>query len=591
MVALKMQNFGGMLPAVDRHLLPQTSAEIAENAFLYTGAVQGFKALKPVFTPTDPGTQKVFRVPIQNRDSGRIPNSYWLEFPSPNTDVVRSPTTGDQFERFYWASDIGRPMYNSRARIAANDPPLVLGVPRPPAAPTVIVSGGAAPIESRAYVYTWVTDFGEESAPSPPVVLTGNASGTWAVTVTAPNTGALTDRLLDKVRIYRTVSGVGGETDYFFVGEMPIADTVFDDAVASVTNNRLLESLFWTEPPLDLRGFVVMPNGIIAAWRANEIWFCEPFQPHAWPVTYQISVDATIVGCGVIGQTLVVCTEGAPYAVTGANPASMSQSRLATFEPCTSRGSIVSTPVGVTYSSPNGLVLATAAGAVPITRQMMLKEDWSEILYLPSLFAATFNGGYYTMGSTAIGCFAAEGFNTDAFLPIDFSGAFTGMFVEPTDMRIAVTKLRQPVPVRNVYNDLWTGEVFVLRDDGLFWLDQTRACEEPRQPYIWRSKVLETPEAENFEAMKVHFSTHNCSPDLNPVRYVELDQELQPDQYGIVRVFADGRLCMARELRKTGEFWRLPSGFKAAFWQIEVESRVKLESIEIATSAKELTDV
>jgi hypothetical protein len=591
MVALKLQNFGGMIPAVDPHLLPNTSAQYAENAWVLTGAVQGFKALRKIYTPASTGTLKVFRVPIELRDAQRIPNSYWLEFPSANTDVVRSPTSGDQFDRFYWASDVDRPRYNSRARIAVGSPPLILGVPGPTVAPGVTVSGGSPPDEARAYVYTWVTEFGEEGPPSPPTLVNGAGSGTWNITLTAPDSAATTGRLLSKVRIYRTVSGIGGETDYFFVAEQATNLTTYADTIASVTGNRLLESLFWTEPPLDLQGFVTMPNGIIASWRKNEIWFSEPFRPHAWPVTYQINVDAPVIGCGVVGQTLIVCTEGAPYAITGVNPGSMAQSRLATFEPCTARGSIISTPIGVAYSSPNGLVLANASVAVPITRQMLQKEDWAELLYLPTIYAATFNGGYYAFGSTSVGCFSDSGFNTAAFLQQDFSGSFTGAFIDPNDPRVAITKLSQPAPLKNVYNDIWTGEVFILRDDGLFWLDQTRACEEPRQPYIWRSKILESPASQNFEAMRVYFSTHRCSPDLNPVRYTAIDQTLQPDQYGIVRVYADGVLRVARELRESGEFFRLPSGFKATFWQVEIESRVKLESVEIATTARDLRSV
>jgi hypothetical protein len=587
MVALKLQNFGGMVPAVDPHLLPEAGASLAENTWVHTGAVQGYKRLKKIYTPTNPSAQKVFRIPIAKPDADRIPNSYWLEFLSPYTDVVRSPSSGDQFDRYYWASPIDRPRYNSKARIAAGDPELILGVPAPPTAPGVSVSGGSAPTEARAYVYTWVTEFGEEGPPSPPTLLTDNASGTWNITLTAPGSGATTDRLLSKVRIYRTVSGVGGETDYFFVAEQSISLTTYADTIASVTGNRIIQSLFWTEPPTDLQGFVSMPNGIIASWRDNEIWFCEPFRPHAWPVPYQISVDSRIVGCGVVGQTLIVCTEGSPYAVTGVNPGSMAQARLAAFEPCVSRGSIVSLPMGVAYASPNGLVLCAAGMAEVITKQLLQKEDWYELLYLPTVFAALFNGGYYAYGSTAIGCFADTAFDTDAFLQIDYTGALSGAYIDPNDSRVAVSKLTQPVPIRNVFTDLWTSEVFILRDDGLFWLDQTRACEEPRQPYIWRSKILETPNQKNFEAMRVYISTHRCTPPLGP-RNTSLIQTLQPDQWGLVRLYADGVLRMTREIRESGEMFRLPSGFKATFWQVEVEARVRLQSIEIATTAKEL---
>ena len=588
MVALKLQNFGGMIPAVDPHLLPPNSAEHCENAWVNSGALQGFRELELIYTPTDPLTKRVFRIPVEKVDSARIFNSYWLEFDTPNVTVIQAPTIGDQFERYYWASDNGRPYYNTKARIASGDPPLVLGVPAPSVAPGVTVSGGSPPTESRAYVYTWVTQFGEEGPPSPPTLVNGNIDGTWTITLTAPTTANTDDRLLDKVRIYRTVSGVGGETDYFFVAEQSISVTTYADTTASVTGNRLLESIFWTEPPTDLQGFVTMPNGIIAAWRENEIWFCEPFRPHAWPVSYQVSVESKVVGCGAIGQTLIVCTEGAPFAVSGINPASMAISRLATFEPCVSRGSIVSTPIGVIYASPNGLALANPGASVVVTRQMISRDKWGDLLPLPTLFGAIFNGSYYCFGTIARGTFDDGAFD-EAFLVDDYTGAYTGAYIDVNDMRVAYSALNSPVPVRSVYTDFWTGEVFVHRDDGVYWLDQSP--KRARGAFSWRSKILETPNQRNFEAMRVYFTTFPDTPELNPVQNVSPAQALQPDQWGLVRVYADGNLRFTRELRRSGEFFRLPSGFKATFWQIEIEARVRIDSVEIATTARELSSV
>ena len=55
-----------------------------------------------------------------------------------------------------------------------------------------------------------------------------------------------------------------------------------------------------------------------------------------------------------------------------------------------------------------------------------------------------------------------------------------------------------------------------------------------------------------------------------------------------MRVYADDRLVMTREIRKSGELMRLPSGFKADYWQIEFETVVRINSVQFATSVKEL---
>lgn len=88
--------------------------------------------------------------------------------------------------------------------------------------------------------------------------------------------------------------------------------------------------------------------------------------------------------------------------------------------------------------------------------------------------------------------------------------------------------------------------------------------------------------------MRVYFQELFDTPELDGTPTVGLVQELQSDQWGLARVYADGVLRFTRELRKSGEIFRLPSGFKATFWQVEIEARVQLKSVEIATYPKEL---
>lgn len=60
---------------------------------------------------------------------------------------------------------------------------------------------------------------------------------------------------------------------------------------------------------------------------------------------------------------------------------------------------------------------------------------------------------------------------------------------------------------------------------------------------------------------------------------------------GIMKLYADGVHIWTRELRTSGEIMKLPSGYKADFFQIEVQARVRVFSIEIASSAKELKQI
>lgn len=641
MVALTLSNFGGMIPAVDNHLLPDNQAGLSQNAWVYSGAVEGFRAMTPVHTLVNPNAKKAFRVPIEYFDKEHIPDSYWLEFDNPDTDVISSPSVGDTFERYYWAAQGIEPQYNTKARIAAGSPSFKLGIPAPTVAPvvsftastlalsategldtfagiatitglpgvrlsttegadtaymTVAVQGTAPSIlmETRAYVYTWVSAYGEEGPPSPPTLATGATSGTWNITLTAPGAGVTTGRNIDRVRIYRTITGTSGATTYYFVQEQPVGTTTYADTTPTTTvaSNNILESTFYQPPPADLLGIIAMPNGIVAGFRRNEVWFCEPYLPHAWPSIYTLAVENEIVGLGVVGQSLIVCTTGSPYAISGVNPSSMSQSRLAFSEPCLSRGSIISTPIGVAYASPNGVAVAVPGQVTVVTRNLINKDKWldaTEFLFGPSLRATALNGGYYCWGSVLPGCFEATAFDPDNFQKDDFTGSYRGAFIDLTDTRVSFTKLFNEEPTFNCYTDTWTGETFIIRDGKVQWLDI--APNRTREPYIWRSKIFSMPNKRNIEAMRVFFDTFPDSPVLNPVRNVASVQTLAADQYGLVRVYADGNLVMTRELREDGEFMRLPSGFKAQHWQVEVEARVRVNEIEFATTAKELINV
>lgn len=698
MPIVRLTNFGGMIPAVDSRLLPDNQAQLAENTWVYSGAIEGFREPVSVRTLANPAARRAYRIPVQFYDKGRIPGSYWLEFENPDVDVLGSPVADDSFERFYWASSQssggGVPQYNTKARIAAGSPPFKLGIPRPATAPTVtrtagqyvmvalggqvevtgggntrlyntkayaqdvgsLYSGGVPEpfvakyringspaemryttvnaglritvsdtgqvtvgvpsqpdpatstpeytgkgvLETRAYVYTWVSAYGEEGPPSPPTVFQGWSEDPWVIRVFAPTSPQSTDRNLSKVRIYRTVTAAGGSTTYFYVAEQDINQTVYVDTALSsnVASNNILASDLYDPPPDDLEGFVAMPNGVFAGWRANEVLFCEPYLPHAWPSSYALNTEFPVVGLGVIGQTLIVCTTGSPYAVSGVNPANMAMSKIAAIEPCLSRSSIVSTSQGVAYASPNGIVLAVPGAATVITRPIVSKEIWldtTQNVDVTSLRAALLNGGYYAWGSVKPGSFQADTFQTDAFVQEDFSGGYKGFFVDTTSPRVSWTRLSSEAPIYNCWADQWTGEIFTIRNGEVWWLDLDSA--RPYQKYTWRSKVFESPNRRSLEAMRVWFD--DVGVITGPFVTGLWDDSLFWDDnfvweddpttgYGIVRVYADGILRLSRVLRYSGEFIRLPSGFKAQTWEFEIEAVVKIYSIEFANTAKEL---
>jgi hypothetical protein len=580
---LKFDKFGGQIPALDERLLPPENAVYTENAFLQAGRLEPLAADVPIHTLVDQTARFAFRVPISSPSVDNILDSYWLEFPLADTFVVRSPVTQDAFNgRYYWADGFHTPGYTTGTRIVALQPSLVLGIPRPAVAPGVTVTGGAAPTITRAYVYTWVSAYGEEGQPSNPTLFQGgNASGVWHITMTAPTTADTTNRNLTRTRIYRTETGTDGTVGFFFVVDLPIATLTYDDSVSSdtVANSEQLQSEDWAPPPADLKGMVSMPNGMVAGWRANEIWFCEPYRLHAWPVKYMLGVDAPIVGLGTVDQNCMVLTSGQPYVATGVHPSVVTLRKINPIEPCTAPGSIVSTPNGVVYTSHNGLILISPQGGQNLTYDTIRKDEWMRLINLSTVQASFFMNGYYCYSTAIDGVFQKDSFQTNTFQQENFAGTQVGAHIAG-DQHLGYMTLTCTEPTLNVMTDMWTGETFVLRGPvtgkpaQVYHVD--RRQYDPRQGYIWRSKIVQLNYKENYAAAKIFYDEPSGSPPVGP---------------HLFKMYVDDRLKFTRPIRKSGEQFRLPSGYKADFVQFELSGQLMIFNMQIATSARELRGI
>ncbi len=143
------------------------------------------------------------------------------------------------------------------------------------------------------------------------------------------------------------------------------------------------------------------------------------------------------------------------------------------------------------------------------------------------------------------------------------------------------------VPTANILTDVWTGEVFVIRNNSVYWLNLADSTPN-HKVFKWRSKKFQSPVAKNFAVMKIYFSVPGTTPTQAVARTTDLVQTLDTDQYGLVRVYADDVLVTTRELRTSGELMRIVSDRRADFWHFEFEARVEIHSFAVATSAKEL---
>jgi hypothetical protein len=457
-------------------------------------------------------------------------------------------------------------------------------------------------LDARSYVYTYVTEYGEESPPSPPTVLFGWANGTWTVGLFQPPPDQLgVTRNIKTINLYRTITAQSGATTYFFVATFDVTtetyvDTITDDIVA--TNNQL-QSQLWSPPPEGLQGFVVMPNGIMAAWQGNEIWFCEPFRPHAWPASYVQTSEYPIVGLGVTGNAVIAATQGAPYVVSGVAPSQMSALKIQMSEPCHSRKSVIGNNDGVYYCSRNGLILVNAFGSVQnVTESWITREKWQQLTPQSNLCAVFLASAYFAFQRTSNA--GADGFGQRGFtveLGASDANSF-GIWPQPGGHRLGFQLLLNQLasPIAMVETDPWSAVCLVVAGNSVNQIDFTDPA--PTLSVLdWTSKLFQQKTKKNFAAMRIAFTVPPGTPAQNPVRKEDDTDDpswLQPlpsDRYGYILIYSGDILVTTREIRVPQEILRILSGFKHETWQVRVVSRVKISGIQMGTSVKALAHV
>jgi hypothetical protein len=617
-VLIKLEDFGGLIPRMSDRLLPVQAATVARNTKLLSGEIRGLRypRLLEDFSMLSYTVRRAFR--WEYVDQYGDTQEFWQTFGSADVDVLRSPILNDSYDRYYWTGDGGKPMYNTRDRILAGLDPYVLGVPAPTLTPTLTAPALDMydPLETtRSYVYTFVSAYGEESAPSEPVLATGDQVGTWTLSNMMNNyPGDLYDsRNITTKKIYRTVPG-NVSTAFFFVAEIPLAQTEYNDTIADdvVALNNLLETANWAEPPTDLTGWVTMPNGYVVGWKDRTLYMSEPYRPHAWPVEYQVGTEFEIVGLVVWGFALIIGTKSQPYVGQGVIPASFTMQKMDAVEPCLSRRGMVATTMGAYYPSINGLVMVNATGVNLITQDILTKEEWAG--YNPSDIFASQLGLQYIA------------FNSDNF----------GFVFNPLEPKTKLIELDFFNQVTGVQTDKYTGNVYIIRSDRVYdWDPET----DERLFWQWKSKEFHLPKPINFGAVKIKFETQaqavvvdttnqaylqsfNDARILQPLNTLNTHVLNGPKSKDVDTIYFNWteaqnrgplggselynfspdfsqpaitrfRVYAGRELvydnAITDELiMRLPVGFKRDIWQFELLSNSNVYSVTIAETGKEL---
>lgn len=415
--------------------------------------------------------------------------------------------------------------------------------------------------EDRVYLYTLVARDGEEGPPSLPSLLVTVGEG-LSVTVTTSTATNVNGVSIYSKRIYRTIPTSTGAADYYFVDEIPVAQESYVDEKNHIELGEQLPSLEWIMPPEGLIGLTALPNGVMIGFKGNQLCQSEPYMPHAWPDAYKKMMDYPIVGVAAFGQHVVVATTENPYLATLSDPLTITFKKLDTVEPCVRRRSICAVGIGVLYASPNGIVMVTAGGAQNVLRTVWDQKEWKELIAAYEDIYTVYHDEkvYMTFVNNATS-YVANNTEADTYI------------FDPAESPLQVSKLSQ---------HKHTGAAVDRDEDKLFWLGSN---SEQLGPYVyqhnpadaegtgrlqgtWRSGYFTMAAPCNMGAAQVLFERTGFN-------------EL------IVTFYADGNYVHGKQVTDMEPF-RLPDGFLARDWEIQINTDSEIHGIYVAETIEEL---
>lgn len=514
-MVIDVPNFGSSIFRFDPRLLPNNIAQVAVDVDTTTGVlspVNGFGAGVDTVSADPPNTIYLH-------------GSTWYSWSDAFISVVPAQIYGRDGLIMWTGDDYPKQTTMTDGLAGASR----LGVTKPLVAPEVLPTGTEDTEKAStdiSYCFTYVTEFGEESAPSP---ISGIATilGGQYVTLKGlyvPPTKEECGNTIEYVRFYRLVTSASGASNYYLVPIRPGSDSAeavtdvpadgitgvdytFFDSNSSTSpsglNQNISETLpseTWEAPPDELLGLVQFQNGILAGFYKNKVYISEPNILYAFPDAYQQEFDSDVVALGTYKGSLVVLTESNPCIIQGTHPENMVKVKLPYKQKCMSPLAVVSTEMGVIYPSPDGVMLLNDQGITNLTDPIYTKEQWGA-MDLENLSGVYFENDYY-------------GFYRDTVATTVLTGAtFKGAFRLTLGNPPTFTHFTMPYKVHGLFVDPSANILYFTQyRSGAYYVDVFKGGDPGT--LVWYSKVFDLPFHTNFGCYKIEGTQTESSPIL-----------------------------------------------------------------------------
>ena len=394
----------------------------------------------------------------------------------------------------------------------------------------------------RSYLFTYVTDRGEESAPS---------AATDPIAVLPTYKVVLDIQVADRpdsavaIRLYRTETTDSG-TAFFFVEELdlpgtPNPDVVeYTDYIISVDlPGDTLQTVNWEPPPSDLKGLTLSTKGFYAGYVGSKLYLSEPFLAYAWLDDYAIDFTGGIRHIARYGDMLAVFTDREIALIVGNTPLEVRKIKVEGFELLTSIYSTAEMDGILYFSTPVGVAAVSGTNVAVVTDDLVSEQWWRNNIDEQEVRIVSFDNALYLLAEPN-GQLYRVGLQEDG-----------GGFVRLGDPN-----------VRDVYTSSFFLGVLVLKtteaDDYVFNLG---TAGDRTVSWRGRTEVADTPMA--VISVRVLATAYPIS----------------------VRFYGDGSLELSLTIT-SDKIRKLPVMRRTREWSFEVEGDANIVSLEVGTSGR-----
>jgi hypothetical protein len=237
--------------------------------------------------------------------------------------------------------------------------------------------------QTVAFIYTYVNIYGEEGPPSDPTLVTHEIGLEIDVTVTL-DTFTADYCPISEIRVYKTPEG-SSIANYFYSGSVFVLvlgggpTWVFQDTTPAGDLAEEIASTGWYAPPANLTGVMSLPNGILAGWVDNALYFCVAYKPWAWNPAFELTFPNRIVGAMPMGAGMVLNTVSVPFVVSGVTPDAMTAAPLNITHAGISKWAITNVNGQVMYASHEGIVVVVGVmGMMTYSDRFFTRDVWKQ---------------------------------------------------------------------------------------------------------------------------------------------------------------------------------------------------------------------